>query len=1008
MRFTPFILAVGFMVAGAALTLQSQTPPPPTTSKGRKAKAGDAPLKQWNPDAKKDADKRVPWTTGKLTGTPTAPPPYQTERAFPKLKFDQPPTMIRTPIGNRLLVAELGGKIFTFPEKDDVEKPDLLMDIHPLAGHWRTYGMVFHPDFPKKPYLYVCYVKRAGDPTGSIISRFTVKDTNPPTADIASEQIIFQWPSGGHNGCALDFGTDGYLYFSTGDGSDPSPPDRFNTAQNLGDYRSKIIRIDVNHEENGKKYAVPKDNPFVNLPDAKPEIWAYGFRNPWKMTIDPKTNDLWVGDVGWEMWEMVYRVEKGANYGWSIMEGPQPVKTEGKRGPTPILPPTLAHDHTESRSISGGHVYHGTRLKELTGAYIYGDYVTGKIWGLKHDGTKVTWKQELADSPLEIVDFGKGHDNEIYALDHGGTIGRIIPNPSAQANPNFPRKLSETGLFSSTKDHLPAPGVVRYAVNAEPWADHATSEHLFAVPEKGTLGVHTFSNVQQGIVKDEWIFPNDTVIARTMTIETERGNPASKRRVETQVLHRDRGNWRAYNFIWNDDQTDADLAGLEGSDRTFTVKDSHAPGGKTQQAWHHGGRTECLVCHTTRAGSILGFTQGQLNRNGPAGAEDANDNQLLYLDRLGFFEKPLQKPLPKLPDPFDSKEKLEDRARAYLHANCAACHRRGGGGTAAFELMYNLTLKRTDMVGSRPTQGTFGIHAPENIAAGDPYRSTIYYRMAKLGSGRMPYSGSGEVDERGLALLHDWISQLPKEGEAKNRAPSVSNEQRTALETLSAATDPAARAAAIEKLLSTTSGALFLLHGIDVGRIASPAREETFAAARKHTEANVRDLFERFVPAEERVKRLGNVIKPATLLAMTGDPAKGKEMYFKNSSLSCRNCHRIGTEGQEIGPDLTQIGKKYDRALILESILEPSKKIDPQYVTQTLETVSGIVHTGLLVKRTDKEVVLKDAQGKLITVKADDVEKLVPSQKSLMPEQLVKDMTAQELADLLAFLASLK
>ena len=196
------------------------------------------------------------------------------------------------------------------------------------------------------------------------------------------------------------------------------------TGQDISDLLSSILRIDVDRVENGKNYAVPRDNPFVKTAGARPEVWAYGFRNPWKMSFDPKSGDLWVGDVGWEMWEYLFRVESGGNYGWSLFEGRQPVRPNDKRGPTPVLPPTVDHDHTEARSITGGRFYYGNRLKDLHGAYIYGDYVTGKFWGVRHDGKKVTWQKHLADSSLQVIDFCEGAkgegDGELYILEHGG------------------------------------------------------------------------------------------------------------------------------------------------------------------------------------------------------------------------------------------------------------------------------------------------------------------------------------------------------------------------------------------------------------------------------------------------------------------------------------------------------------------------------------------------------------------------------------------------------------
>src|SRR5262249_13375338 len=222
----------------------------------------------------------------------------------------------------------------------------------------------------------------------------------------------------------------------------------------------------ADHEARGKAYAVPVDNPFIKTPKARPEVWAYGFRNPWRMSFDRATGDLWLGDVGWEKWEMVYRVKKGGNYGWSVMEGPQPVRPEAKRGPTPILPPNIAYPHTEGASVTGGYVYRGKRLKDLVGAYLNGDWMSRRIWGTRFDGDKITWHKELAKGTGQIVAFGETDDAELYFLNYdAGTISKLEPNAAKDNSADFPRKLSETGLFDSVKDNRPAPGVLPFSVN---------------------------------------------------------------------------------------------------------------------------------------------------------------------------------------------------------------------------------------------------------------------------------------------------------------------------------------------------------------------------------------------------------------------------------------------------------------------------------------------------------------------------------------------------------------
>lgn len=944
-------------------------------------------------------DKRVPWTTSRITGSLETPPPYRTERIFPALKFREPVTIQPMPGADRMCVVELHGKVFTFPDDNACNQADLAADFGTIKGHRHNYGLAFHPRFRENRLVFVCYALKEGDPKGSRVSRFRVTDANPPRIDLASETILIEWISGNHNGGCLQFGNDGCLYISTGDASDASPPDTLDTGQDISDLLASILRIDVDRTDPGKNYAIPKDNPFVALAGARPEVWAYGLRNPWKMAFDPKSGDLWCGDVGWEMWESIFRIERGGNYGWSIFEGRQPVRPDAKRGPTPISPPIVDHPHTESRSITGGRVYYGDRLKDLHGAYIYGDFVTGKLWGLRFDGKMrtVTWHKEIADSPLTIIDFAEGRDRELYIMEHAGTINRLVPNASAKANPNFPRKLSETGLFASVKDHVPAAGVLPYSINAEPWTDHARAERLFAAVGSPSLGTYNRFDPWYGVIRGAWIYPNDTVFAKTMSLEMERGNPLSCKRLETQVLHRNGQEWRAYNYIWNDEQSDAVLAGPNAVDRTFTIKDAAEPTGQRKQTWHFASRTECLICHTTRVGWIAGFNMAQLNRDHVYG--DKSADQLASLAHIGLFEKPLPKKRPRMAQPFNEKETLHDRARAYLHVNCAHCHRPGGGGTAAFELMYDPPLKELGLVGTNPAQGTFGIQGAQNVAPGDPFRSVLYYRMAKLGRGHMPYAGSTVIDEQGVGLIHDWIKSL----ESKTKTASLTDMQQTALQDLQAGkTDTEAT----KHLLASTSGAMALLRAVDARQVPDAIRKSVLAQAMAHPDGQVRDLFERFVPEEQRVKRLGAVIKPAEILALTGDHIRGRQVFFQQAQ--CKNCHRIDKEGTDVGPDLTQIGKKLDRAKLLESILEPSKTIDQPYVAYLIEMTNGTTLTGMIVKRSADEIVVKDSQGKVSALPATSVESVTPQRVSIMPELLLRDLTARDVADLLEYLQSLK
>lgn len=946
-------------------------------------------------------DKRVPWATSRFVGSPEPPRPYVVERVFPALSFNQPVELAVVPGTNRLAVIEVGGKIYSFENRPDVaaDARDLMLDAATLDPKFtRVYGIAFHPKFAENRFCYISYVLKSDDPAGTRVSRFKVSATNPPRIDPKSEEIVITWMGGGHNGAHLQFGLDGYLYISTGDGGSSFPPDGRNTGQDISDLLASILRIDVDHADAGLKYRIPSDNPFVKTDkkdNARGEVYAFGLRNPWKMSFDPADGSLWVADVGWEMWEMVYRIVPGGNYGWSLMEASQPVHTERTRGPTPILPPTLAHDHTESRSITGGYFSQTDRLPELKGAYIYGDYVTGIVWALRHEAGKVTWRETLVDTPLQIVTFGLDQHGEVLMVDFAGTIHRLIPNPRRTANSDFPKRLSESGLFASTKDQRPAAGVIPYSINAEPWADGATAERFVALPGTSQLDLWDKTDVQLGMIAGEWKYPDGAVLAKTVSLEMEPGNKASRRRIETQVLHYDVDTWRGYNYIWNDEQTDAVLAGVDGSDQAFKIRDKDAPGGERQQTWHHAGRTSCIVCHTTRAGSIHGFRVPQLSREHDYGGTRAD--QLATLDHIGLFAKPLPKKIEPFCDPYDGKSPLEARARAYLHVNCAHCHRRGGGGSAAFDAQITTPLEKTTLIGARPTQGTFNIHGAAIIAPGDPYRSVLYYRMMKLGSGRMPQFGSSMVDDLGTKLLRSWILSLDE------KSRPVTPEYLAAL-----------KESDFSLMFRSTNSALLTAemfrfeNTINFSDLDRERCEKLLSFVARSHDPLIRDLFERYIPEEKRIKRLGAVIKPDAVLALKGNAERGRQLFAESKTMQCRNCHRVGEVGRAIGPDLTAIGKKLDRAKLLESLLEPSKTIDPQFVTQLIETDDGRVLTGLLVSRDEKAVVLRLADGKETSVPLKSIELQSPQQKSLMPELLLQDLTAEQVADLLEYLSHLK
>ncbi len=917
---------------------------------------------------------RVPWTASKITGSPEPPPPLKADRAFPKLTFKAPVALTLFPGGKRFVLIEEKGMLYTFRNEPGCEKPDVFIDlqkeikgldkIERCRGVGQSFAIAFDPQFEKNRTCYVMYVLASKDrkkplEQGSRVSRFKVTESDPPRIDPATEEVLITWLAGGHNGCDLHFGNDGFLYISTGDGEDPAPPDKLATGQDISDLLSSILRIDVHRAADGRPYAIPADNPFVGMEKARPEVWCYGLRNPWRMSFDRKTGQLWVGDVGWERWEMIYAAEKGGNYGWSYMEGPQICLPDGKRGPTPILPPAHYLPHSVSASVTGGYVYHGTKLRGLEGWYIYGDWESRRVFANPVKGKTLGDRIDAARTTSRIVGFAEEPDGEMLFVDYeAGGIHRLVPNDLGTRNSEFPRSLSATGLFAATAPQAPSPGVIPYAINAPAWMDGATAERWMAIPGKGTIQLID-KNAQW---PKESVWPKDSVLAKTITLDA--------RKVETQILHYDGQGWAGYAYAWNESQTDAVLAPIDGTEIDLG-------GGRK---WKIAGRAACMTCHNPWPGTTLTINGGQLDRSRVKAFQDAG-----ILPASVAASKPLV-------NPYDPSAPLDARARSYLAVNCAHCHRFGGGGAAKIILLNDTPAAEMNLLSVRPTLGSFDLADPFLVCGGDPSRSALLFRMAKLGQGRMPHIGSDAVDAAGVRLIREWIRSLEK-GPCDEAAAQAQIANGSAL-----------GKGNYDHLLSTPTGALQLLGELE--GMPEAARKAAIQRALQLPPGMIRDLFEPFEPASQRRERLGLSIKPERILGLKGDVERGRAM-FANPSLQCAKCHRVQTGPETLGPDLSKIGAKYNRAQLLESILEPSKTIDPKYVASILRTTSGDVLSGIITLRTDSETVIRDAD-KETRLKSSSVEKVVTQQKSLMPEGLFQHLTAQEAADLIAFLESLK
>ncbi len=937
---------------------------------------------------------RVRWTTSNIKGTPDPPLPFATEPLYTDVELTRPTHMARVPGTDRWIVVQQNGKIFSFNRTGDPDV-ELVANIKQVEGwHFAAFGIEFHPDFPEQPWCYITYKDQPKSDTGAKLSRFRVIDPAVPKIKLSSEMVMMQWRSHDHMGGQPLFGPDGYLYLSIGDGQRPTPPDPLNTGQDISDLQASMLRIDVDNVTDNLNYAIPKDNPFVGVPNARPEIWAFGVRNPWRLCFRDN-GELWVGDVGYEMREMVHRIDKGANYGWSVQEGSQNVKPVSGLRDVPVTKAIVEHDHVEARSITGGFFWKSPRIPELVGAYIYGDWMTGKVWALKYDSEKeqIIEHRELVDTPLQIISFAIDDDGDVLIVGYDGTIHRIVANPmlaGASQNAVFPRKLSETGLFRSVVDEIPSPGVIQYEINAHHWADNTTSKRWIGVVGDAQLKLYEKSNWMTGDIDGNFEFPHDTVIAKTVYLQTDPKDPSTNRRVETQVLHRFHDDWMAYNYVWNDKQTDATLQENIAVEREFKVVDAKSSDGFRKQKWLHSSRDQCMLCHIWSSGTVHGFKRKQLNRI----YADEKVNQLDKFVAAGLFASEFDERPPSV-SPSDESASFEDRTRAWLQLNCAHCHRQNGGGTGSFVLEDNISVEEMKLVDMPANQGDFGLTDTKLVVSGDPSRSVLLYRLMKSGHGRMPQFGTNVVDDHGVKLLYDWIKSI-------GEPPKDLRQREQACKAVLQYPD----VATVGQLLDSTSSAIVLAVTLSGSEVSGNARESIARIAARHEKAEIRDLFERFLPPSEQIERLGNNVDAETILTTEGDATRGRHLWF-DTSLSCRNCHQIAGLGQMVGPSMDGIGKKRLPKEILDSILNPSTNIEQAYQGHVIATEDGELISGLKVGDDENQIVIVDSEGKQHRINHDNIEESRLMKRSLMPDQLLAELTLQQAADLLEFLKSL-
>jgi uncharacterized repeat protein (TIGR03806 family) len=667
-------------------------------------------------------DDDDPTFTAKCVALPRLPSPALVvlERVFSGVDVEGGVALVEHPTEARFYLVVKSGQVYTFTAADS--RPELVLDMEDalmISGEAGLLDLEFHPEFATNGALFLSYNAPGG--TGAMlsrVSRFTMDADG--TIDRATESIVLEvdQPYTNHNGGDIGFGPDGFLYFGLGDGGSAGDPQ--GNGQNTDTVLGAMLRVDVDAPPAGAAYGIPPDNPFAQGGGA-PEIFAWGFRNPWRWSFDRTTGDLWVGDVGQHRWEEVDRVVLGGNYGWGLKEGPDCIGVDACAGD--FIDPVAAYRNAGTASVVGGAVLRGGSIPPFEGSYVFSDFYDGTIWRVPID-VATAEPEPIGSGADGVAAWTLAHDGTLYGTRYRGGIVRLVEGAPTTEPDTFPRKLSETGCVDVEDPAALLPWTVGYDVNLAFWSDGADKQRFVAVPEGERGDIDAASLVQ---------WPEGTVLGKSFWIDD--------RPVETRLLVRDDAGWVGYGYAWDADGRDATL-----------VEDERT----TDDGWVLPGLRGCPACHTEAAGGPLGTTLAQLDRD--VTIDDVRGSQLDRFEALGILSA-ASTPTDPLPRP-DDDVSVDVRARAYLHVNCSPCHREEGtGGRADLDLRREVPLADTGLC-DVPDAGELGLVDPRIVAPGEPDRSILLTRIVAPGDARMPPLATAAVDEAAVTLIRAWIQDL--------------------------------------------------------------------------------------------------------------------------------------------------------------------------------------------------------------------------------------------------------
>lgn len=752
---------------------------------------------------------------------------YSVENAFRSLTFIDPVDMVEIPGTDKWLMIGLQGHVWTFDNDPETRDKDLVLD---LSGNTISLadggmlGVVLHPEYgqegsPNREYIYLCYrytpdrELNTGENSASGYLRLSRFNFPPGTASIdpASEYVMMQLFDriDFHSGGDMFFGPDGFMYVSVGDkGSNVDDYSQgYGVTQQIDRWLfGGILRIDVDMrggsvshpirrqpESEGnppagwpetftRGYYIPNDNPWVN-PDGSvlEEFWAIGTRSPHKMTQDPVTGEIWIGDVGAGTQEEISIASKGDNLQWPFMEG-DGVGSIVK--PTTLIGnekrPVYAYGRSVGRAIIGGFVVRGEAARkypDLAGKYIFGDHEVQNIWAIeKGSDGRAEEAEFLVNVAVEgqgvkdgLSSFAMGRDGTIYVLDlyaarrDGGKIRKLVRRTGVVPNP--PATLSALGVFTDMETLEVADGVLPYTVNAPLWSDRAAKRRWIALPNNGT-----FDAIEEQVVfssEKNWTFPPGTVMIKHFDLPTEGDSIDSYKKLETRfIVFTFDGQAYGVTYRWDEDGAEAYL--IDGEEtRELTIR---GQAGTTEQTWTFPDRQQCMTCHNSVAGFSLGVNTRQLNSDFTYPSTGVTANQLETWNRLNIFSSDIgdANQHPQSVSLTAENTSNEMKVRSYIDANCAFCHR-PNGVESAFDGRAQIALYDQNMIDAATVSHASPVGGIV-IKPGNAEESDFYIRDISLDENQMPPLAKSMVDETYITELKQWIDGLD------NKAPETISE----------------------------------------------------------------------------------------------------------------------------------------------------------------------------------------------------------------------------------------